>query len=408
MVKRNKNIAKLQSGYLFPEIGRRKKALLEKEPSINLISLGIGNTTEALTKHILSGLQKEVDNLGDRSEYSGYDDDQKAQDFLTELKEKLSKNWYNGIVSADEIIISDGSKPDCARLQLMFGSDVKVAVQDPAYPVYVDGSVIIGATGDYNSDTEEFDNIVYMRCLPSNDFFPDLEKVGKVDLIYFCSPNNPTGVAATHEQLKKLVDFAKANKSIIIYDSAYSAFISDESLPKSIFEVDGARECAIEVSSLSKPAGFTGVRLGWSIVPKELKFDDGSPVLNDWKRIMGTLFNGSSNIAQFGAIAALDKEGLSEIKKTVAYYMENAKIIKNGLNELGIKTYGGINSPYIWAEFAGKKSWEVFSDILTKAHVVTTPGAGFGKCGEGFIRFSAFGHREDIKEAVERLKKKLA
>ena len=407
MVKRNENISKLQAGYLFPEIGRRKRALLEKEPDAKLISLGIGNTTEPLSPHIVEGLQKEVTNLATLEGYTGYDDDAQAQEFLAKLKNRISKNWYNDIISPDEIIVSDGSKPDCGRLFFLFGSNVSVAVQDPAYPVYVDGSVMIGATGNYNSDTEEFDGIEYMRCTAENDFFPDLSKVKRTDLIYICSPNNPTGAVATKEELKELVDFARKNKSIIIFDAAYSEFIKEEGLPRSIFEIEGARECAIEVSSLSKSAGFTGVRLGWTIVPKELKFDDGESVGKDWQRVVGTLFNGSSNIAQWGAIAALSDTGLSEVKEKVNYYMANAKIIKDGLEGLGIKTFGGVNSPYIWAAFPGKKSWDVFEDILTKAHVVTTPGAGFGKAGEGFVRFSAFGNTSDIKEAVKRLQENL-
>jgi len=254
MVKRNENIAKLQAGYLFPEIGRRKKALLEKEPDVKLISLGIGNTTEPLSAHIVEGLHKEVTKLGTPEGYTGYDDDAQAQAFLDKLKTRISKNWYNGIISPDEIIVSDGSKPDCGRLFFLFGSDVSIAVQDPAYPVYVDGSVMIGATGKYNSDTEEFDGVEYLRCTSENDFFPDLSKAKRTDLIYFCSPNNPTGAVATKEQLKELVDFARKNKSIIIFDAAYSEFIKEKGLPRSIFEIEGARECAIEVSSLSKPA----------------------------------------------------------------------------------------------------------------------------------------------------------
>ncbi|MCP4753612.1 MAG: LL-diaminopimelate aminotransferase [Proteobacteria bacterium] len=407
MTKRNSNLAKLQAGYLFPEIGRRKKALLEKNPEADLISLGIGNTTEPITSHIVDGFMKEVRNLGTAEEYTGYDDDQKAQDFLLELKTKIAENWYGGVVDPGEVFVSDGSKPDCGRLQIMFGAGASIAVQDPAYPVYVDGSVILGATGDYNEETGQFDGIVYMNCTPENDFFPDLDALPRTDLIYYCNPNNPTGAVATKEQLKRLVDYAIKNRSIILYDSAYSAFISDESLPKSIFEVEGARECAIEMSSLSKPAGFTGVRLGWSIVPKELKFDCGTPVAQDWSRVMSTLFNGSSNIAQFGAMAALEPAGLKEIRDSVDYYMNNAGIIKEALDQLGIKTYGGDNAPYVWAEFKGRDSWDVFSQILEEAHVVTTPGSGFGPSGEGFVRFSAFGHRADIQKAVERLKSKL-
>jgi len=220
MVKRNKYIAKLQAGYLFPEIGRRKKTLLEKEPDAKLISLGIGNTTEPLSPHIVEGLQEEVTKLGTPEGYTGYDDDAQAQEFLGKLRTKISKNWYNDIVSPDEITVSDGSKPDCGRLLLLFGSHVSVAVQDPAYPVYVDGSVMIGATGEYNSETEEFDGIEYLRCTPENDFFPDLSEAKRTDLIYFCSPNNPTGAVATKDQLKELVDFARKNRSIIIFDAA--------------------------------------------------------------------------------------------------------------------------------------------------------------------------------------------
>jgi len=403
MVKRNKNIAKLQAGYLFPEINRRKNALIEKNPDAKIISLGIGNTTEPLTPHITEGLKKAAEGMGNNEGYSGYGDEQG----MTELRKKIAEKLYNGIVAPEEVFTSDGAKCDCGRLQLMFGPDVTIAVQDPAYPVYVDGSVIVGATGEYNKEKDHFNNIVYLKCTPDNNFFPDLENAPRTDLIYFCSPNNPTGAVATKEQLKQLVDFAKKNNSIIIFDAAYSAFVKDENYPKTILEIEGAREVALEVNSFSKPIGFTGVRLGWTVVPKELKYEDGTPVINDWNRIMTTVFNGASNIIQLGGLSALDDEGLKEMQDTVDYYMENAKIIKEALTEIGIKTHGGIDSPYIWAEFPGKDSWEVFEDILERAHVVTTPGSGFGPAGQGFIRFSAFGHRDAVKEAVERLKEKL-
>tara|TARA_Y100000310_G_C20674879_1_gene812414 strand:+ start:776 stop:1996 length:1221 start_codon:yes stop_codon:yes gene_type:complete len=400
MVKRNKNIAKLQAGYLFPEINRRKKVFLEKNPEARIISLGIGNTTEPISKHITKGLVKAAKNLGKEKTYSGYGDEQG----MTELRAKIAEKIYNNKVSAEEVFTSDGAKCDVGRLQLMFGPEITIAVQDPAYPVYVDGSVIIGATGDYNKEKELFDNIVYMPCTVENEFFPNLEKLQKTDLIYFCSPNNPTGAVATKEQLKQLVDFAKKNKSILLFDAAYSEYIQDPKLPKSIFEIEGAKEVAIEINSFSKPIGFTGVRLGWSVVPKELKFEDGSPVIDDWNRIMCTVFNGASNIVQKGALSALDDKGIKEMKQTIKFYMENARLIKSGLAELGIKTYGGDNAPYIWAHFPKKRSWDMFSEILEKAHVVTTPGSGFGPAGEGFVRFSAFGHRKDVIEAVERLK----
>jgi LL-diaminopimelate aminotransferase len=401
MVQRNKNMCKLNAGYLFPEIARRKRAFIEKNPSAKVLSLGVGNTTEPITRNIMKGLKNAALALGTKEGYTGYGDEQG----MTELRQKIASVLYKGIIHPEEVFISDGAKCDIGRLQLMFGSDVTVAVQDPAYPVYVDGSVIIGATGSFNNGL--FDKIHYMRCTADNDFFPELEKVPRTDLIYFCSPNNPTGAVATREQLKKLVDFAKANQSIIIFDAAYAEYIKDQDLPKSIFEIEGAREVAIEVSSFSKYIGFTGVRLGWTVVPKELKYDDGYSVNADWNRITTTVFNGASNIVQKGGLAALDEKGLKEMRKTIKYYKANAKVIKKGLTEMGIKTYGGVNSPYIWANFPGKKSWDVFNDILEKCHVVTTPGSGFGPAGEGFVRFSCFGHKEDIEEAMKRLKEKM-
>lgn len=399
MVKRNINMAKLVAGYLFPEINRRKREYLQKNPNAKIISLGIGNTTEPLTPHVVAGLKKEVERLSTREGYSGYGDEQGIKEFRSQLAEKL----YGGLVKGDEVFISDGAKCDIARLQTMFGREVTIAVQDPSYPVYVDGSVIAGVTGSYNEAHSHFDNIVYMKCCLENDFFPDLDSQQRTDLIYFCSPNNPTGAVASKQQLKKLVDFARKNHSVIIFDAAYSGYISDPALPKTIYEIDGAREVAIEVNSFSKPAGFTGVRLGWTVVPDQLKFDDGTPVRNDWNRIMTTLFNGASNIAQYGGMAALEDAGLAEMKSLIAYYMENAKIIKKALDAKGLKTCGGVNAPYVWAHFPGRKSWDVFTEILEKCQIVTTPGSGFGPAGEGFVRFSAFGHREDFIEAVKRL-----
>jgi len=407
MVKRNPNIAKLPAGYLFPEIGRRRRALLERQPDAQIISLGIGNTTEPLTPHIVEGLQNAALKLGTAEGYSGYDDDPKGQALLQNVKSKLAEKWYHGRVQPDEIFISDGAKCDCGRLQVLFGADVSIAVQDPAYPVYVDGSVMMGASGAHHKERGQFDGIVYLPCTPANAFFPDLAALPRTDLIYFCSPNNPTGAVATREQLQALVNFARRNGSIIVYDAAYAAFIKDDNLPRSIFEIEGSREVAFEINSFSKPIGFTGVRLGWTVVPRELVFEDGTPVSKDWSRVMSTLFNGASNIAQYGALAALDDEGLVEMRQTVGYYMENARIIKEGLTGLGLTSYGGVNSPYVWAAFPGRQSWDVFTEILEKAHVVTTPGSGFGPSGEGFIRFSAFGHRADVLEAVRRLQEKL-
>lgn len=401
MPRRNQNIAKLQSGYLFPEIKRRKREFLQKNPRANLISLGIGDTTEPITKHIAKALYDAAKGLGAEKGYMGYGDEQG----MAALREKIASVIYNGKVSAEEVFVSDGAKPDIGRLQLLFGNDAVAAVQDPAYPVYIDSTVMYGKTGKYNSAAKQFGNIVYMPCTPENNFFPDLSKVGKADVIFFCSPNNPTGAVATKGQLKELVQYAKKNSSIIIFDAAYSQYIRDKNIPKSIYEIEGAEEAAIEVNSFSKSAGFTGIRLGWSVVPNELKFDDGSLVRNDWNRISATLFNGASNIAQCGGLAALDREGLQEMKKVVSFYMENARIIKAALQDIGYEAYGGDNAPYIWAKANGMGSWEAFEYLLEKANIATTPGVGFGQCGEGFLRFSAFGHRKDINEAVKRLKK---
>ncbi len=404
MINRNKNLANLSSGYLFPEISKRRAAYAAAHPEAKLISLGIGNTTEPLTPHIVQGLQKEVLGLGTLSGYSGYGEEAG----LDALRAKIAQVLYKGIVAPEEVFISDGAKCDIGRLQYLFGSEVAVAVQDPAYPVYVDGSVMIGAAGASRSDGSGYEGIVYMPCTAENGFFPDLALIPRNALVYFCSPNNPTGAVATREQLTALVKAAKAAGSIIIFDSAYSAFIRDPALPLSIFEIEGARECAIEISSFSKPIGFTGVRLGWSIVPKQLLFADGTPVIRDWTRLMTTIFNGASNIAQKGGLASLDEEGLRETKALTDYYLGNAALIRTALSgenfkKLGVEIYGGDNAPYVWARFPGRKSWDIFDRILDSCHVVCTPGAGFGPAGESFIRFSSFGHREAVTEACKRL-----
>ena len=403
MAKRNSNIAKLQAGYLFPEISRRKNEFLRKNPNAKLISLGIGDTTEPITPHIAKALTNAASALGTRDRYKGYGNEQG----LAELREKIARVLYNGSVSGEEVFVSDGAKPDIGRLQLLFGNDAVVAVQDPTYPVYIDSSVMYGKTGNYNGKKNQFGTVVYMPCTPENNFFPDLRKIGNADIIFFCSPNNPTGAVATKKQLKELVDYAKKNNSIIIFDAAYSGYINDRNLPKSIYEINGAKGVAIEVNSFSKSVGFTGVRLGWTVIPNELRFDDGSLVRNDWNRVMTTLFNGASNISQEGGLASLDNKGLKEMKQIISYYMENARIIKSALENLGYEVYGGDNAPYIWARMKNMKSWEAFGYLLQEVNIVTTPGVGFGQRGEGFLRFSAFGHREDIKEAVKRLKVRL-
>ena len=404
MIKRNTGFKNLTAGYLFPEVARRRREYQEKNKDAKIISLSIGNTTEPLPKFIAKAMADYSMSLSTLEGYSGYGDEQGN----SALRAKIAEVWYKGMATPDEVFISDGAKCDIARIQTLFGSKVKVAVQDPSYPVYVDGSVIIGAAG--KNTGKGYKGVTYMPCVPENNFFPDLSKIKKNSLIYFCSPNNPTGACATKEDLKKLVDFANANGCIIIYDAAYREFIRDEKLPKTIFEIEGSRTCAIEINSFSKPAGFTGVRLGWSIVPNELKFADGTSVNRDWNRVMTTLFNGASNVAQAGGLACLEPEGLKAMKDVIDYYLVNAQKIAETLKgenfrKIGVEIYSTGNSPYVWAKFPGKKSWDVFDTILDKCHIVTTPGSGFGPSGESFIRFSSFGHQDDVNEACGRLSK---
>lgn len=388
MTARNHHFTKLKSQYLFPEINARKAQYLEKHPEAKLISLGIGDTTEPIPLSITSSLAGASQALGTLQGYSGYGPEQGK----AELREKIASQVYSNKVRPEDIFISDGSKCDIGRLQTMFGNAVSIAVQDPAYPVYVEGSILQGVQ-----------EIVYLPCLPENNFFPDLQKAPRTDLIYFCSPNNPTGATASYEQLKQLVAFAKKNRSIIIYDSAYASYIQGNSVPKTIFEIEGAEQVALETGSFSKMAGFTGVRLGWTVVPQELAFDDGSSVKADWKRLTSTIFNGASNIAQSGGLGILGKQGLQEIQNLAVFYMENVKIIRNALEKTHHEIYGGVHAPFLWVRFKGQKSWDLFQHFLEKAQLITTPGSGFGPSGEGFLRFSAFGHRENVEEAAQRL-----
>lgn len=338
--------------------------------------------------------------MGTLEGYKGYGPEQG----YAPIREAIFNRLYaNTGLTPNDIYVSDGSKCDIGRMQMMFGEDVSVALQDPAYPVYVDSSVIMGMTGDHNGSN--FDGITYMKCRPENNFFPDLSKVPRTDIIFFCSPNNPTGSAATREQLTELVNFARKNGSIIVYDAAYALFIEDDNCPRSIFEIPGAEECAIETCSFSKYAGFTGVRLGWTVISDKLKFEDGSPVAQSFVRVATTVFNGASVISQAGGIACMEDQGWKEMNELVSYYKENAKILRKTFEDMGFTVYGGDNAPYVWVGFPGRDSWDVFAEILEKCDIVTTPGSGFGAAGEGFVRASAFGHRENILEAVERFKK---
>ncbi|MDR0444192.1 MAG: LL-diaminopimelate aminotransferase [Treponema sp.] len=396
MLKRNPCIANIKAGYLFPEIAKRRREYAASHPDAKIISLGVGNTTEPILPHINAGLVEGARRLGTVEGYSGYQDEG-----IAALREKISSVFYGGKFSINEIFISDGAKCDIGRLQLLFGAGTKVAVQDPSYPVYVDGSVLTGAAGGWEG--VGYAGIAYLPCTAENNYFPNLDLIPQNSLIYFCSPNNPTGAAADRSQLTALVKTALNKSSLIVFDAAYSEFVRDPAVPKSIYEIEDTRLCAIEVNSFSKPAGFTGVRLGWSVVPKELKYSGGESVNADWSRIASTIFNGASNIAQAGGLAALDEEGLKEIRALTDFYLGNAKLIRDALQKKGITCIGGYNSPYIWAHFPGRDSWEVFSEILEKCQVITTPGVGFGPAGQSFIRFSAFGHRADIEEACKRL-----
>lgn len=396
MAKINKNFQKLEKNYLFREIAKRTKEFLEKNPDAVILKLGIGNTTEPLPPAIIHGLKSGVEKLSKRETYTGYNDDHKD----IKLREAIL-NWYKkqGVdLDVSEIFISDGAKPDTANIQSIFSLNNIVAVQNPVYPVYVDSNILSGR-----------DKIVYMKCNEKNDFIPDPPR-GKVDLLYLCNPNNPTGVVMGKKQLKKFVDYALKNKAIIIYDPAYATFMKDKELPRSIYEIKAAEKCAIEIGSFSKWAGFTGVRLGWSVVPNSLIAEDTEPgELNAmWSRRQTTMFNGASNIVQEGGLAVLSKEGLRQAQRIVDYYMGNARLIKSTLSKMGLAVYGGENAPYIWIKTPGKlTSWEFFDKLLNETHVVGTPGSGFGSEGEGYFRLSAFGHREDIKKAVKSIEENL-
>ncbi|KAH8516006.1 hypothetical protein H0E87_004427 [Populus deltoides] len=402
-VPRNVNMEGLRSGYLFPEISIREHEHIQKNPNARLIRLGIGDTTQPIPDIITTAMAEHADALSTTRGYRGYG----AEQGNMELRMAIAETLYRGTgVKGNEIFVSDGAQCDISRLQMLLGSSVKVAVQDPSFPAYIDTSVIVGQSGKLEEKTGKYSDIVYMNCGAENNFFPDLSTTPRTDVIFFCSPNNPTGSAASWKQLKQLVDFAKTNGSIIVYDSAYAAYISDES-PRSIFEIPGAKEVAIEISSFSKFAGFTGVRLGWTVVPEELKYSNGFPVIEDFNRIVCTCFNGASNIVQAGGLACLSRDGYQAVCNVVDYYKENAKILVEAFASLGLKVYGGKNAPYVWVHFPGMSSWNVFNEILEKTHVVTVPGRGFGPGGEEYIRVSAFSHRENMMEASLRMKKLL-
>lgn len=395
MAKINENYRKLPQTYLFSEIAKKTRAFSQKHPKIPILKLGIGNTTEELVPSVIAGLTQGVEKLSDVKTYTGYGDEQGDQ----KLRDALS-NWYQkrGIkLNAEEIFISDGAKSDAANIASIFATNSVVAITDPVYPVYLDSNIINGK------------KIVYLQADEKNNFIPELPK-GKVDVIFLCSPNNPTGAVITKKSLQEFVDFANQHRAVIVFDAAYSEYIADSKLPKSIYEIKGAKSCAIEIQSFSKSAGFTGVRLGWTVVPKDLIIEGTQPgeVNRVWNRRQTTMFNGASNIAQAGGLAILSKIGQKQTLKQVKYYLENAKIIKKALEDLGLTVMGGENAPYLWVKCPkGFSSWEFFDKLLTQAHVVTTPGSGFGSMGEGYIRLSAFGHRENVIQAVGSIKRNL-
>ncbi|XP_051145317.1 aminotransferase ALD1, chloroplastic isoform X2 [Andrographis paniculata] len=398
-VARNPSMERLQNNYLFPEISEREIQHMKKYPNAKVISLGIGDTTQPLPDVVASSMADYAYGLSTLKGYRGYG----AEQGSTELRKAIAETFYKDMGIQDtEVFVSDGAQCDISRLQLLFGSNMSIATQDPIFPAYIDSSVIIGQTGDVEKDSGRYQNIEYMKCEPQNNFFPDFSKVARTDIIFLCSPNNPTGHAASREQLHELIRFAQRNGSIIVYDSAYAGYITDGS-PRSIYEIPGAKKVAIEVSSFSKFVGFTGVRLGWTVIPKELLYSNGFPVIHDFNRIACTCFNGASRIAQAGGLASLTGEGFKGVLSLVNYYQENAKILLETFKLLGLKAYGGVNAPYLWVHFPGSNSWDVFNEILEKTHIITVPGSGFGPAGKEFIRVTAFGRRENILEATKRL-----
>lgn len=404
----NDNYLKLKAGYLFPEIARRVKVFCEANPegASRLIRCGIGDVTEPLPPAVVAALHKAVDEMANRESFHGYGPEQGYE----WLRSAIAKNDFRdkGIeVADDEVFVSDGSKCDCGNILDVLGSKNKIAISDPVYPVYVDTNVMAGHTGDANA-AGAYGKLVYLPCRPSNGFVPEPPKK-HVDVVYLCSPNNPTGAAATRDQLTAWVNYARENKTIVLFDAAYEAYISDPEIPHSIFEISGARECAIEFRSFSKNGGFTGVRCAYTVVPKTLlaatKTGEMKPLHPLWNRRSATKFNGVSYIVQRGAEALYSDDGKAQVKALIEHYMGNAAILRTGAKKAGLKVFGGVNAPYIWVRTPkGVTSWEAFDKILGEANVVITPGSGFGSKGEGFFRISSFNSRANAEEVARRLK----
>ena len=403
MFKINENYLKLPGSYLFSTVAKKEREYRAANPDKKIIKLSIGDVTQPIAPAIIEAMHRAVDEMGHAETFHGY-----APDLGYEfLRSAIAAGDYKsrGVdIAIDEIFVSDGAKCDSSNIQEILGLDNVIAVCDPVYPVYVDSNVMAGRTGTYNAETGNWSNVIYMPCTEENGFAPSLPKETP-DIIYLCFPNNPTGATITKTELQKWVDYANEKKALIIYDAAYEAYISEADVPHTIYECDGAKTCAIELKSFSKNAGFTGVRLGYTVIPKELKC--GDVMLNSlWARRHGTKYNGAPYIVQRAGEAVYSESGKAELKKQVAYYMNNAKVIKEGLAEAGFSVSGGVNAPYIWLKtIDGMTSWEFFDYVLDKANVVGTPGSGFGPSGEGYFRLTAFGTYENTVEAIERMKK---
>lgn len=402
MFKVNENYLKLPGSYLFSTVGRKQREYAAAHPDKKIIRLSIGDVTQPLAPAVIEALHKAVDEMADAATFKGY-----APDLGYEfLRNTIAENDYKSRgadIAPDEIFVSDGAKSDSANIQEIFSTDNKIAVCDPVYPVYVDSNVMAGRTGTYNKVTEKWSDVIYMPCTKETNFAPVFPKETP-DIIYLCFPNNPTGSTITKAQLQEWVDYALKVGAVIIYDAAYEAYISEEDVPHTIYECEGAKACAIELKSFSKNAGFTGTRLGYTVVPKDLKC--GDVALNAlWARRHGTKFNGAPYIIQRAGEAVYSEEGKKQTARQVAYYMNNAKIIREGLASAGYTVSGGINAPYIWLKTPNNmSSWDFFDYLLSEANVVGTPGSGFGPSGEGYFRLTAFGDIESTKEAIERIK----
>jgi LL-diaminopimelate aminotransferase len=403
----NENYLKLAAGYLFPEISRRVNEFVKANPGKKVIRMGIGDVTQPLVPSVIKAFHEGVEEMAYAPTFKGYGPDL-GYDFLREVIADSDFGKRGVRISPDDIFISDGSKCDTGNMQEIFGDNNKIAICDPVYPVYADTTVMAGKTGKL-LDNGYYEGIIYMPCTVANNFIPEIP-AEVPDLIFLCYPNNPTGAVATHDELKKWVDYALEHRSIILFDAAYEAFIRDENLPHSIYEIENAGKVAIEFRSMSKTAGFTGTRLAYTVIPSELMAYDGKgnavQVKKLWNRRHTTKFNGVSYPVQKAAAAVFSSEGRKETQAVIDYYMDNAVIMKNSLGECGFTVYGGKNAPYIWTQTPQQmKSWEFFDWLLEKANVVGTPGSGFGPSGEGYFRFSAFAERENVLEAMERIKK---